>query len=317
MEIKQSIKKMIKSNLKFMKAPPYVVGGYRDLASGSHKRRIERYLRTREEFHPTLEESRKAISALEERGIYSVPNYLSDRDFNQLLAEVKQFKESGQYLDEKEKDGYNVDWQHGRIPDTTENQTVSKYFRDSLFIKEVAQCIGRRKVHYAPEVVYQHLSLPEGKEDIKDSNSVTHVDRFYASIKVFYTLDDHPIESGPFVYYPKSHIHNSERMAAEEEYAKNISLQMEGRESEIAKDCIENGRIKMSSKFESLFERTDMIAPKNTLLFADVAGLHCRGQMAPGHSRSMLRMIFHYLHAPVFAQKVTAFFNMSPSRFLS
>ena len=130
-----------------------------------------------------------------------------------------------------------------------------------------------------------------------------HCDRFYPSVKIFFSLEDIDDEQGPFNYCPGSHKITAARVAAERDLSIHEALMWEGRKTKSIPRCL-NWR-------GTLFHRNIRGASagkdpreENSLLVANVTGMHARGHIAAGHSRKMLRLLYHYVHALYFAQRL-------------
>ena len=79
---------------------------------------------------------------------------------------------------------------------------------------------------------------------------------------------------------------------------------MGGKENEIDPSLLKLERNIIPPEHQGRFKREKIRVKKNSLLVANVTGMHARGHIAAGHSRKMLRLLYHYVHALYFAQRL-------------
>ncbi len=247
---------------------------------------------------------------LDSDGILVLPEFFDTDTFARILDEVAGADERARFATEPNKDGFGVDWYSGRLL-PPESPTVNAQLRRNSLIQSLVRHVSHRDVLYAPEVIYQRLTLPDGGRDESDRNTVLHCDRFYPTVKVFLLLSETTEENGAFVYCRGSHRLDAARLEAEVDYAERNARDDDG------DPWVEKARRVYRPDWAERFEPRAIRGGPNTLVVANVAGLHRRGTMAPGTRREFLRMIFHYVHAPRIAQATLGLAGLDPARFLN
>ncbi len=305
------VKVMIKSIVTLFSSPRYFYRIPFLEKIGVQKLRLNREIKRREKI---LSQNGLALDPdLLKDGIVIKPDYLG-QDFKELQKNILEFLENGKVTVEENKDGYNVDWKHGIIPKGL-YPLVDKVFRENVELNKMVELYTGRKIFFEPEVIVQELSLGEGKEDYLDTNTVLHSDRHYSSIKVFMPINNHTVENGAFVYVPGSHILDEKRASAEVDLSYREAVGPERINfKHFNKD---KNRFEIDPKELKRFTPKSMTAKKGTLIIADVCGYHARGQMQPGTKRITVRIIFHYLYSPWWAQWIFNLLGLSPGRYLN
>lgn len=113
-----------------------------------------------------------------------------------------------------------------------------------------------------------------------DPQTVTHRDTFMPSFKLWYFLQDVPVEAGPFEYLPKSHLLSRRRLIWEQAQAVAAARAGQG-----------DGSFRADKGFVPLSEAGEprsFPVKANTLIIADVRGFHRRGKAQVGSRRLAL-----------------------------
>ncbi len=181
-------------------------------------------------------------------------------------------------------------------------------------ILRLAAYVIRRKINYLPEVIYQSLSVPSDKLDNIDPERVLHADRHFPTVKVFLYMEDVSTEEGPFIFCLQSHKMTRERLRHEYDLSCRQALLKRGRIDKIHNDFIELGRNALSPALKHSLNVHPIEGRKNTLVVANTSAFHARGQIFSGHTRRMIRVIFHYVNAPYVSQKLMSLFGIDPAR---
>lgn len=312
------MKRLLKKCLGLMSAPRYVLATPSLNKMGLQVWRINSKLK---ELQTPIDKKQPsavidAVEKLERDGICLIPNFLSVSECEQLETEIAIFKESAALKRESGKEGGEIKWEHGNFP-SQGFALVNMSFRNNKTLHAIIEGYTKRKVAFAPEVIYQKLTVPEGFVDKDDIQTVLHADRFYRTIKIFYTVSDHTEQNGAFWYSPRSQVMNAERIGFEKEYSYRSALEKVGRKHIIDKNFFESGRSVIHPRFKEKFPPQQMCTPKNTLMIVDVSGFHKRGLISPGCTRETIRMIYHYVHAPLWAQALLNMFKRAPARYLN
>lgn len=300
-------------------APKYVVSSQLFNKIGGQYLRIK--LKIRAYKHKLSEDVPDAVkdivNTLEEDGICVIENFLNDQEVNQLNKEITSLKQSSALKFETGKEGGEVEWEHGNFSRGSENSIINGKFRENAMLNMVVENYTKRKVLSYPEVIYQKLSMPAGVTDKADIQTVLHSDRYYRTIKIFYMLSDHTTSNGAFWFSPKSQVMDEEKIKYEIDYSSRVSLEMAGKHHLLDEKLTKFGRSTIHPDLVDKFPEKQITGKKNTLMVVDVSGFHKRGLIEENQSRETIRMIYHYIHAPVWSQKLFSLFKMQPGRYLN
>jgi hypothetical protein len=308
----------LKASLKkYMAAPPYVIANDDlDALEKLQRSRIEEKLVDYKESYPHLNDrEQKALHDMRERGYHVCENYLSEEEVTSLDSTIAEFRNSSSITHEVGKEGGVIDWLHGNFPRGS-YRVVENKFRNSEFLQKVIESYIAQKMLSTPEVIYQELSVAENKEDVDDIQTVLHADRFYSSVKVFYMVNDHTPENGAFWFSPGSQVMDDFRVKYELDYARRVSKELTGKKAELSEGLLEFGRSTINHELTEKFPPQQLTGKKNSLLIVDVCGFHKRGLILAGQNRQTIRMIYHYMHAPVWSQQLFKLLGKEPARYL-
>lgn len=310
---------MLRQLFFFLRAPMYVLPFPNLNRAGLQVWRIKSKLRELKENELSVlpEQVRKAISALEKEGICLIQDFLTESEFKELENAIGRLKGSVSIRHELGKEGGNIEWMHGNFPTEDAFSIISTKFRMNSTLHQIIENYTNRKILFYPEVIYQKLAAPVGIVDKNDVQTVLHADRHYRTVKMFFTVSDHTAENGAFWYSPGSHVMDETRVKFEKEFSYRAALEKVERRDAIDSRLFESGRSVIHPELGRRFPPRQICAKKNTLIIADVSGFHKRGLIAEGNSRETLRVIYHYIHAPMWTQKLFNLLKLSPSRYLN
>ena len=307
----------MKKFIQIFASPPHFKGNIYQNRNGLQKRRIlesqKKWLDTAFDTSGKYQEEK---ATLDRDGFLLKKGFFSDEIFLEIKREAKLFREGShcnQYLNNNKS---SVDWKTGYIP-AKFYPTINDVFRHNDMVFSLVEYTTRRKILYPPETVYQELHLPRGKKDDRDWNRIIHADRFYPTIKVVLFLDDISEQDGPFMYAKGSHFMTDERIVFEEKNAYYNALIKSGRKNEVPSDWIIDGRIVPPPEMRATIKPEPILGEENTLAIVNTCGFHHRGELLPEKTRRCLRLIFHYLYAPLWSQRLFHLFGISPGRYLN
>lgn len=222
-------------------------------------------------------------------GIVVIPNFLPSQEFIQLKAEYNQIISSSKKLKIVEKGSVKI-----QIHPMT-NQEVKKFpvmenlSRNKELIRLVSVGEGINPAEQIKNFDLEDSFFGDPKYDT-DQNVQFHSDVHFDSHKILYYISDVSEEEAPFIYCKKSHKNNFQRLWYE---------LMRGQLNDSHKNSyrIENHLDKkfFANYFKKLMKnKYKVIAPKNTLIIANVHGFHKRGEANKDKKRSIIRIPYRY-----------------------
>jgi hypothetical protein len=127
----------------------------------------------------------------------------------------------------------------------------------------------------SPPALYLQSVLQRARKAAPDPQCSLHRDTFHPTAKAWLYLTDVPVESGPLVYVPGSHVLTQQRLAWEARQSITATAGPEGRAlgSSFRVDPAELGALGYAAP-------AALAVPANTLLVADTFGFHARGRSA-------------------------------------
>jgi len=222
-------------------------------------------------------------------GIIAIDKFLSNEDFTNLVAEVKNTMAYADnqtpikgYGEEGFGQKHNHDWGFDRYDGGTLNRFYSiedKHIHTQKFLndKRLIDLTSRYAGTYHDKNKYDLYKLHHGDEsDNADSQKLIHRDTFHSAVKLWYFLEDVTEEQGPFHYMPGSHLMTKKRLAWEKNRSVQASLDNKG------------GAFRISAEeLEQVYDGNLQGYPvkANTLVIADIRGFHCRGLGTESTSR--------------------------------
>jgi hypothetical protein len=207
-------------------------------------------------------------------GILIIPNFLSDEEFNKVLAESQQIEQDSALSHKAIDHGPNKMQVSAFKPeDYARYPAIGKMYQDRRLV-QLMQCAEKRKLdHTIGTHAYEHLT--QGPIcDIKDPETDMHSDIFFHTHKAWLYLSDVSDENGPLVAVKRSHLLTTKQLAFL--YQESIGTNKGSR------------RITPDELKELGLEETVVRVPKNTLVLANVHGYHCRRRGEPGKERFAL-----------------------------
>lgn len=227
-------------------------------------------------------------SNIDEFGFAILENFFSKDEFSALQQSYNSYSSSDKVI--YQKNYYNMIWGSGLITPNS-NKSKDAYLILNLFNKKkdlifaIVSYIFKKKVFGNLELSYQDLELMRGNEDILDPNRLLHSDRHYHCAKAYFLVEDNHSLNSPYIYCPKSHLIDKNRVNFENKISKFKAFN--NKPYKITKNDLS----------ELGIEEKEIIAPKNTLVISDNIGIHKRGKMHDGFTRKQIRISFHYLQA--------------------
>jgi hypothetical protein len=207
------------------------------------------------------------------------PNFLSERDFGELRAQVEAYR--------------------GGLREIGEGDTILR--KIALDSKTLAVLPALRRLLGDPEwrgliryigsrdaepVVWIQSILRHAHDGPPDPQTALHADTFHPTVKAWLFLTDVAADAGPFTYVPGSHRLTAERL----EWERRMSLaapraaDADTRQGSFRIDPSELAAL-------GLPEPRVFAVPANTLIVADTFGFHARG---PSAGRSVRVEIWAY-----------------------
>lgn len=229
--------------------------------------------------------------SIDKNGFAILENFFSEEEFNYLQNSYISYSFSDKVG--YQKNYYNMIWGSGLITQNSNKSNdaisiINLFNKKKDLIFAVVSYIFKKKVYGNLELSYQDLELMKGKEDILDPNRLLHSDRHYHCAKAYFLIEDNHSLNSPYIYCPKSHLIDENRVNFENKISKYKAFN--NKPYNITKnDLLELG-----------LEEKKIIAPKNSLVISDNIGIHKRGKMHEGFTRKQIRISFHYLQANFF-----------------
>lgn len=135
--------------------------------------------------------------------------------------------------------------------------------------------------HIRPPLLYiEKINSHAVKVEIKDPQKTLHSDTFHPNMKFWFFIHDVKEDDGPFMYIRGSHKLTWKRLKWE--YKKSITVLDTGDEMSV------DGSFRFNDDavdYMELDKPVQFLASKNTLLFANTFGIHCRGEAKKGATR--------------------------------
>jgi hypothetical protein len=245
------------------------------------------------------------VATLERDGILVIRNFLPPADFARLRAE---FDRTRQHPDRYRYDvltqGNTIEQRHFQGSHERRLPAFRELLQEHPKILALVAATARRQVRTVPGVVLEVLEKDDPRRGSDDAQNVLHVDRHFRNVKVAFYLNDHNPANGAFVYAPGSQRTSWARW--KHEYRMSVryaqggtSVPDAGRRSKFRPEELEHGRFCLlaQERQEMGIRETEVVAPANTLVIADMSGFHKRGQFQPGAVREEARMNFQYLES--------------------
>ena len=193
-------------------------------------------------------------------------NFLTEEDFLKLEAEARSF--NGEIREARQ--GNTLTHRGVLSPEVLENQPEIKKI---LFNRSFSQLMRFASGHFRDPLYYLEEVKNGYCKGAEDPQKTFHNDTFHPSMKCWFFIDDVAVNSGPFTYVPNSHKLSLKRL----KWQYKMSLN--------ARDSSNNLHARGSTRFTEedlkelgLPEPHAFAVKKNTLLIANVFGIHRRGE---------------------------------------
>ena len=211
-----------------------------------------------------------------EKGFIIKENFLDDEAFVQLEKEARSFQR--EYREAKQ--GDTLTQRAALSPDVLEEHPALDALLSMPRFKRLAQFTSG---HFRAPFYYLELVKNKYSQGVIDPQKTLHRDTFHSSMKCWLFFDDVDEAAGPFVYVPTSHKLTWKKLKWE--YQMSIT----------AKDDKNTLHAKGSTRFiaedlkdMSLPEPHAFAVKKNTLVIANVYGIHRRGDSVEKSTRLAL-----------------------------
>jgi phytanoyl-CoA dioxygenase PhyH len=207
------------------------------------------------------------------------PNFLSERDFADLRAQVEAYRGGLREIGE----GDTILRKIALDPKTLAALPALQRLLGNAEWRGLIRYIGSRD---AEPVVWIQSILRHVHDGPSDPQTALHADTFHPTVKAWLFLTDVAADAGPFTYVPGSHRLTAERL----EWERRMSLaapraaDADTRQGSFRIDPSELAAL-------GLPEPRAFAVPANTLIVADTFGFHARG---PSAGRSVRVEIWAY-----------------------
>ena len=208
-----------------------------------------------------------------ENGFILIPNFLSQKVFDQVKDEFFNTTDIGSYAPIKDGDTrverytYSLDeWK--RLP------AVTKLLSNKSLVQTLE---GAELKNIEIGDVWFDTIYYDAPQKVASSQSQLHSDTFYTTHKVWFFIEPVKLEDGPLCFVPKTNQMSLKRLIFD--YKKSIhfeelmdySFRVEPKEKTFL-GCIEKA----------------LTCPENTLVIANTRGFHCRGDATAGRTRKQI-----------------------------
>ena len=212
-------------------------------------------------------------------GFVMRPNFLSEREFAELRAQVQAYRGGLREIGE----GDTILRKIALDPKTLAALPALRRLLGNPEWRGLIRYIGSRD---AEPVVWIQSILRHAHDGPPDPQTALHADTFHPTVKAWLFLTDVAADAGPFTYVPGSHRLTPERL----EWERRMSLAA----PRAADADTRQGSFRIDpSELEALGlpEPRVFAVPANTLIVADTFGFHARG---PSAGRSVRVEIWAY-----------------------
>jgi hypothetical protein len=212
-------------------------------------------------------DEKKIYEDLLRDGVVAIPGFYTDEECEQMIADYEA-------VDEKYAKYYDNDRRIFGME--KHSKAVKKYHHDNVLAKNIAEA------YLGDEVVIQTTMIGKIVPDdnvVEGSGGCWHRDSFSRQFKAVAYLSDVDITNGPFQYIKGSH-----KLEEIQKVLFNLDNGKKANDPRYSDDDIEK-ILKMCNQ-----EITRFVAPKGTLVLADIRGLHTGMRIEEGHRYA----IFNY-----------------------
>ncbi len=249
-------------------------------------------------------------------GYCVIEDFLDQETANEIEKEFNYVFKTSVSL-EKIKAGENIIYQYDISEYTeTEMAQAKKYVLLNKFLRKEVENIAGRKINSPLKCVAQktQLIVNEGDEfnqvhgpEFVDTENTLHQDHVCPVFKAWYYTDDVTVESGAFVYVPRSH--KLSLYELKYQYLRSIfsCLIDKGMIRWVPKKYLHENRVAQPLEtFDKRgYKEVPLVGKKNSLVIVNTRGLHKRGQFEPGHVRRLIHVDF---------RRITYLQNLLPAK---
>lgn len=247
----------------------------------------EKYLKLKSNFKDNdLKLSNEEKNSIDNFGYVIVENFFDDITFEKIVNSFNNYSKSNKI--KYTENYFNMIWGSGLISENSDFSEDAKNmitaFKQSRVLNFAKYILKRNDLSNDFELSYQDLKLMKDKNDNLDPNRYIHADRHYHCVKSYFSIEDNNELNSPYIYVPKSHIMDNQRINFENIISKRTDEKIKFR---VNKDDLQKLNLKPKK----------LIIKKNSLVVSDNLGFHARGEMKENSTRKQIRISFHSIQA--------------------
>ena len=237
---------------------------------------------------------------LDEDGLVVIPDFFSADDFEQVRDAFDQWGRSPLVRVIPDRNGTGVTWITGNVrPEDLGQAPFVRVLAEKIaahpLIHALVTYVMRRRLAHLPTMMYQSLSVTEGRSDDTDQECLLHADRHFNTVKVCLLMNDNTERNGAFVFCKGSHRLSLARLRADYDMSVRHALVRTRRAHEIDPNLIAGRRILVAPAHADAMRLREfpVVGAPNTMIVSNNRGFHRRGQMTIGGCRQQIRLTFH------------------------
>ena len=210
---------------------------------------------------------------LRENGFILIPNFLSQKVFDQVKDEFFNTTDIGSYAPIK--DGDTRVERYTFSPDKWKTlPAVNKLLSDNLLVRTLE---GAELKNIEIGDIWFDTIYYDDSQKVASSQSQLHSDTFFNTHKVWFFIEPVKLENGPLCFVPGTNRLSLKRLMFD--YNKSIHFE---------KLTDYSFRVEPKEKtFLGCIEKA-LTCPENTLVIANTRGFHCRGDATAGRTRKQI-----------------------------
>lgn len=236
-----------------------------------------------------------SFGKLEQDGIVELSSFLSDEDFRSLKQRLQSLESDGHFETLVNYKESGATWVTGVIAkDTADGRWINEKVAEHPALVALIEKANGSKLTVYPRLAFQRLEVPGATIHEDDVDRTLHTDRFYSNYKAYLSIDDNDERNGAYIWCDGSHRVTAKRLIYEYQFSVKSSLHsLVG----LPQRYLKNGRVDVGEYWEGALglKERPVITEGNTLVLSNNAGFHKRGTLAPGTSRSQIRINYQYL----------------------
>lgn len=235
-----------------------------------------------------------AIKELEENGIVSIENFLSDEEYKKLLALYEKAEMVDKYSENTNVPQYAS--KQVSTPLKLYDQEVAELIIKNERFNSIVSATARKKINVYPKMTLEKFYTNDNDQIdgvSPDRSDTLHYDVPFNSMRAFLYLKPCDEKTAAFVYGKGTHKFHAKRMKLE--YYDSIKQSIKRRAfPSAALDEIDKDLLK-----EINYEPTTMSGNGNTLVIFNAMGMHKRGKFHKIGSREALLIDYRTLDTPL------------------